>query len=237
MKISINKALKSLIGRDLHKINIDSNHQNVLSNFKQKIQTIQALNNNSEATIDTKLAGLKEKVKTDKTNAKNQIDKLAEEILSKITAYENESKSSLTSYTKLIADMNAKFSDYEKCLRSLNNTDEDRKTKSGEIQDSIKVLDTEIYNYKNIFNENRSIEYEPMKANVRNFFGKLKVFNPGEIQQKEPLLCSLKPAEDEIQFIDDHEFNDVVIKIEPKSHAAQPIKAMSPPSSNYIFLC
>ena len=234
MKISVNKALKSLIDRELHKINIDSNHQNVLNDFKQKIQTIQALNNNSEAKIDSKFKIIKENVYQDKSNAKKEIDKLAEEILNKIATHENESKSSLTSYTKLIADMSAKFSEYEKCLKSLNSTDEERKTKSGEIQDTIKFLETEIKSYKNVFSENSSIDYEPMKASISDFFGKLKTVNPVEIQQIQPNTNrSQQPVEEEILFINENEFNGVEIKLEPR-HVTQ-LNLPFPFSSNYIL--
>ena len=80
-------------------------------------------------------------------------------------------------YEKLIGNVNTKLNEYEKCLKSLRSTDEDRTRTSREIKEAIEILDGEIKDYENELFNNKSFQYEPM-ANVsvlEDDFGKFIV--------------------------------------------------------------
>lgn len=201
MKFCINKALKSLIDRELHKISIDSDYQTVFNSFKHKIQSIQSANSDSERSICEKYAELRKQVSLDKESAKTQIDALTEGIMNSLAEHENESKTSLANSTQLIASMNAKLIEYEKFLKSLGTTDFERKARSSEIQDAINIFEAEINLNKAVSLPEKSIIYDPMKQSVSDIFGKLIAIN--------------QTKHDEIQHINEFEFNGVEVKAEP----------------------
>jgi hypothetical protein len=201
MKFCINKALKSLIDRELHKISIDSDYQTVFNSFKLKIQSIQSANSDSERSICEKYAELRKQVSLDKESAKTQIDTLTQGIMSSLAEHENESKTSLTNSTQLIASMNSELIEYEKFLKSLSTTDFERKARSTVIQDAINIFEAEINQNKAVSLAEKSIIYEPMKQSVCDIFGKLIAIDQAK--------------HDEIQHINEFEFNGVEVKAEP----------------------
>jgi chaperonin cofactor prefoldin len=93
---------------------------------------------------------LKRQVQLDKEEATNEINKLAETILTRLNSLEKDfvkdckSQDILDYYSKLIQRMKGELSDFEKCLKSLKNVDEDRKKKSNQIEKVISNLDKEI---------------------------------------------------------------------------------------------
>jgi DNA repair exonuclease SbcCD ATPase subunit len=182
-KFHINKAMKSLIERELHKIKIDPEHQNVLKSFKEKIKTIESMNSDPENFIYEEFAELKRLVDLDRENAIKEINELADDLINKLKSYENQFKESIKSDSNLVDSkslvekMKKELDEYEKCLKSLVNTENDRKMKSEEVQKSNQLLTREIENFKYKLFENKSIAYEPMTGELKKNFGKLTIKN------------------------------------------------------------
>ena len=183
-KLSINETLKIIIDEiELHKLKINPKYESQFKKFKEKIQIVERMHNDPENIIYDKLSELRRLVDLDRENAKLEIDKLADALIKKLVSYEIEFKSECKSkknmdyYTKLIKSMNSKLNEYEKCLKSLRNSDKDKNEKSEEIKEEIRVLDCEISDYENKLFNYKSITYEPVKNGQKfeNNFGKLVV--------------------------------------------------------------
>ena len=126
---------------------------------------------------------MKRQVQLDKEEATNEINKLAETILTRLNSLEKDfvkdckSQDILDYYSKLIQRMKGELSDFEKCLKSLKNVDEDRKKKSNQIENIISNLGKETVEYENKLFKHKSIIYVPMKPEIKNLFGSLNVRN------------------------------------------------------------
>ena len=173
----INKSLKNLLEREIHKFKIDPESENLIIKFKQTIQNIESINNDPENLIHEKISELKRQVDLDR----EKINVLADSVIKKLDSYENELKkdcktsSNLDYYGQLVDKMKTQLNEYEKYFKSLNNTAEDTKKKNKEIHDSIANLENGIKEYEKKLFKNKCINYEPMKDNVDNFFGKISV--------------------------------------------------------------
>ena len=71
--------------------------------------------------------------------------------------------------------MKKELNEYEKHLKSLSYTDEDRKKKRNEVADAIGILEMETNEFKNKLFKHKSIVYEPMQPDTGRFFGTLIV--------------------------------------------------------------
>ena len=209
MKCPINKALQRLLERETNKINIDS-YRAVLDALKDKIQITQSLKSNAEKIISKKYTELKDKVNYDQNEAKTQIDAVAQDLTNKIEAFENESNASLEKSTELFDKMRSMLADFEKFIKSLRHTEDEKRAKSQQIQDSMSKFEAEFQENTTICLSVESIIYEPMKASdISDIFGKLTKTNPAENQEIQP---------DEIQLIHESEFNAAEIKLEPETY-------------------
>ena len=141
-----------------------------LSSFKQRVQDIEAFNKNSERTIHEKYIELKRKLNLDRENFKLEIDRLADEMMTKLDSYENNAMFASECYNELIKDTKCRLNEYEKFLVSLASTDEDRKSKRVEMEKEIVSLDTKIRD-----NSDKSITYESIDDEIKKLFGKLVV--------------------------------------------------------------
>ena len=178
-----NKTLKNLIERELQNLKIDPNYEYVFTNFKEKVKNIENIHNDPEHKIKEKIGELKRQVQLDKEEAISEINKLAETILTRLNSLEADfikdckSKDILDYYSQLIKRMITELNDFEKCLKSLKNVDEDRKKKSNEIENLSSNLDKETDEYENKLFKYKSISYVPMKPEIKNLFGSLNVRN------------------------------------------------------------
>ena len=176
----INQTLQVLIDEaELHKIKIDQDYLSTLDNFKEKIANLELLHKDPLNIIYEKISELKMYVDFDRENAKAEIDRLADDMMTKLNSWaseleaESKSKQFLDYYDKLVANAKNNLNEYEKCLKSMSFTDEDRKNKKNSITHAIKILEMEINDYKFKLFKHKSIMYEPMKADVSSIFGKL----------------------------------------------------------------
>ena len=186
-KFHINKAMKSLIERELHKIKINPEYENVLKSFKEKINTIESMNSDPENYIYEEFAELKRKVHLDRetkikeiNDSIKEINDSTDDLLNQLESYEKKfrEKSKLdNSCNTLIKNMKRELDDYEKCLKSLVNTDKNRKAKTEQVQRLAMDLDKEIELFKCKLLESKSFTYEPMKVEIRNILGKLMIKN------------------------------------------------------------
>ena len=176
-KFQINKSLKSLLEREIHKLKIDPESEKLMSKFKESIQNIVSINNDPENLIHEKISELKRQVDLDR----EKINLLADSLIKKLDSYENEFKndcktsSNLEFYGQLVDKMKTQLNEYEKYFKSLNNTAEDIKNKNKEVEDAISNFGEEIKKYENKLFKNKRINYEPMKGDFVNVFGKLTV--------------------------------------------------------------
>ena len=182
-KFHINKAMKSLIERELHKIKINPEHENLLKSFKEKIKMFEAMQSDPETFIFEESAELRRLVDLDRENAIKEINELADDLINKLKSYENQLKENTKSDSNLVDSkstlekMKKELDEYEKCLKSVFNTENDRKIKSEEVQKAIQLLNREIENYKYKLFENKSYVYEPMTDEFKKYFGKLTIKN------------------------------------------------------------
>ena len=179
--IQINKVLKNLMEREIHKFKIDPKYEAIIKNLSHKIKQIEILHSDPELFIYNNFNELKRLVDLDRENAKVEIDKIADEIIQKLDSNEKELKSECKStgdfeyYGKLIANLKADLTDHEKFFKSLIITDHERENKSEEIEQTIIVLESEIKEYENKLMKNKTIEYDPMQTKISTIFGKLIV--------------------------------------------------------------
>ena len=176
-KFQINKSLKNLIEREIHKLKIDPESEKFIAKLKEKIHNIESINNDPENLIHEKISELKRQVDLDR----EKINVFADSLIKKLDSYEIEfkkeckSSTNLEYYGQLVEKMKIQLNEYEKYFKSLNNTPEDTKKKNKEIEDAITNLDKEIKEYENKLLKNKSITYDPMKSDHVNVFGKLIV--------------------------------------------------------------
>ena len=181
-KFQINETLQVLIDEaELHKIKIDPEYLKTLNDFREKIATIENVHKDPFNVVYEKISELKMKVDLDREKAKAEIDKLADDMMKKLNSWETEfkaqskSKEILSYYDNVIANMKTNLNEYEKCLKSMSFTDEERKKSKHAVSDAIKILDAETESFKNKLFKHKSLTYEPIKAEVGSLFGKLIV--------------------------------------------------------------
>ena len=184
----INQLVQVLIDKtELHKLKIDPAYIKTLNDFKEKLARIENIHKDPLNLIYEKISELKMKVDLDREKAKAEIDRLADDMMTKLNSWESEFKAGSKSnefldyYNNLIATMKNNLNEYEKCLESLSFTDEDRKTKRIAITDVITTLEMETESFKNKLFKLKSLTYEPMKAEFGSLFGKLNVTVSGLI--------------------------------------------------------
>ena len=180
-KFPINTSLKNLVERELHKIAFDPKCEKTYKNFKNKIENIESIHKDPENIIFNRFSELKNQIDLDRDCAIDEINQLAGDLIKRLDSCQNElknecqSKNNLDYYSRLIGNMRSELNEYEKCLKSLKNTDEVREKKSNEIEQLANVLDIEIKEYEKTLFKNKIISYEPMKIGVKNIFGKLNI--------------------------------------------------------------
>ena len=181
-KFQINQTLHVLIDEvELHKLKIDPSYLKKLKQFKEKIATIESIHKDPLNVIYEKISELKMDVDLDREKAKAEIDTLADEMITKLNYLEDEfkaessSKEILSYYGNLIGFMKKELNEYEKHLKSLSYTDEDRKKKRNEVAEAIGILEKETNEFKNKLFKHKSLTYEPMQLNIGSLFGTLIV--------------------------------------------------------------
>ena len=178
-----NKTLKNLIERELQSLKINPYYECIFSSFKSKVAKIESIHNDPEHTIKKTFDDLKRQVQLDKEEAINEIGQLAGTIFSRLDSLEADfvkdckSQDILDYYSKLIQRMNSELNDFENCLKSLKNADEDRRKKSNQIEKVISNLDKEIEEYENKLFKYKLISYVSMKPEMKKLFGSLNVRN------------------------------------------------------------
>ena len=179
-KFQINQTLQVLIDEaELHKFKLEPSFLKALNEFKEKIVDIESIHKDPFNVIHEKISELKMKVDLDREMAKVEIDRRADNMIDKLNCWEakfkenSNSKEFLDYYDNVITNAKNNLNDYEKCLKSMSFTDEERKNKRNFTSLFIHELDLETKTYKTKLFKNRSLEYQPMKTG--DIFGKLIV--------------------------------------------------------------
>lgn len=181
---NINEILQALIeDNELPKFKINSEHESIFKNFKEKIDSLKAMHKDPENTIYNKFSELRRLVDLDRENAKQEIDRLADKIINELNAFESQfkleckSKSNLDYYESVIENMSTKLNEYEKCLNTVGCSDEHRNEFSKEISKTIDVLENELNAYENKLFKYQTIEYKPIEnvIDLEDIFGELLV--------------------------------------------------------------
>ena len=181
-KFQINQTLQVLIDEaELHKLKIDPGYLNTLNEFKEKLANIESIQKDPFNVIYEKISELKMDVDLDREKAKAEIDTIADDMIAKLNYLEAEfkaessSKEILSYYDHLIGFMKKELNEYEKHLKSLSYTDEERKKKRNEVTDAIAILEMETNEFKNKLFKNKSLAYDPMQPDIWRSYGTLIV--------------------------------------------------------------
>ena len=181
-KFQINQTLQVLIDEaELHKLKLDPGYLKTLNEFKEKLANIESIHKDPLNVIYDKISELKMDVDLDREKAKAEIDTLADDMIAKLNYLEAEfkaessSKEILSYYDNLIGFMKKELNEYEKHLKSLSYTDEERKKKRNDVTDAIAILGMETNEFKNKLFKNKSLAYEPMQPAIWSLYGTLIV--------------------------------------------------------------
>ena len=180
-KFNINRIIETMIEKELHKFEIDSEHKLILSSFKKEIANLEALIRDPENVIYEKIGELKLKVDLEREEKKNEIDKLADGLIQQLETLENNFKAGcktnidLERYNGLVVLSKKQLGEYEKCLDSFSSKKEERDEKSRKVEKLVNKLRLEIAEAGNNFFANCSITYKPSGIASRDLFGQLLV--------------------------------------------------------------
>ena len=162
-------------------------NENVLKSFKEKIKIFEAMQSDPETFIFEEFAELRRLVDLDRENAIKEINELADDLINKLESYQKQLKvnsqlnSNLVGGNSMIEKMKTELVEYEQCLKSLVSSDNDRTSRSKQIKILDQILEREILSFKYKLLGNKSIKYEPIRIEIKNFCGKL-LFNSDLVQ-------------------------------------------------------
>ena len=178
-KLNVNKFMQKMLESDLHKLQTDSKYKQVLEDLKKEFQNLEAIVKDPENVIYEEIGELKRQVDLDREKSKIEIDKLADDLIQQLESYETRLKAEYKAHIKYYSDLlelsKKQLVDYEKCLNMFSVSNEEKDIKSKENENFIIRLKPKIKELKDKLFSNLSIKYEPMKNNMKEFFGKLLI--------------------------------------------------------------
>jgi hypothetical protein len=172
-KFLVVKVLKSLIDQEKEKKRTNPEYQ--LNTFKERLGEIEKMHKNAEEAMSEKYFEIRDGINLDRDNFKQEIDKLADDLIKRMDLCEKESKSDSEYLSGLINEMKFQLSKYERFLIALEKTDEDRRAKSQEIGEAIVNLDDAIKEFSSKSINNRSLSCELMNDEIKILYGRLIV--------------------------------------------------------------
>ena len=180
-RFNINRIIETMVEKELHKFEIDSEHKLILSSFKKEITKLEALIRDPENVIYEKIGELKLKVDLEREEMKIEIDKLADGLIQQLETFENNFKAGcrtnidLEHYNGLVKLSRKQLGEYEKCLELFSSKKEERDEKSRQAEKLVNKLRLEIKEAETKLFANRSITYKPSGIASRDLFGKLLI--------------------------------------------------------------
>ena len=178
----INRALKCLIEkRELHHLKLNPKFETTLTILKEKIKSMEQVENDPHNLIYESISELKRQVDLDREELKEKIDKQAAEIIQTLESFEIEFKNNTKTKVKEVFDddfkrsLNNQLQEYEKTLNSIAKTREEREIKRLEVEETLKCLQLKLYQLESGLFSNKIINYQPFSKNADDVFGKLDV--------------------------------------------------------------
>ena len=142
----INNDLKNLANKQLSEQNLDKANEDMLKNFRDKIEILQGMHNGQGST-DNRFSEMRNQIEIDKNELKNQIDILVKDIMESLDSYEKGYKKY---YSDLVIKGLSDLNKYERALKS-SKSEGFKKQKCEEVKNNTDDLTKEIYNYFCLF--------------------------------------------------------------------------------------
>jgi hypothetical protein len=170
-----------LITKGLQEFELNPKYEKILNNLKAEILNMETILKDPENYIYEEMAELKRQVDLDRERLKFQIDLLANDLIGKLEAYETmfkveyNSNETLKLYNDLVESSRKQLAEYEQSLSLFSAKKELRAKMSSQSQNKIKTLQTKTNELKDDLFSRVSLKYTPMKANIQDLFGQLKI--------------------------------------------------------------
>lgn len=176
---SVNKLIEGLVGNELHKLEVNSEHKSVLNRLQTEIAGLENILNDPENVIYEEISELKRQVDLDRERMKLEIDVLADELIEQLEAHEARFKAAiktldLSHFKDLVDSSKKQLAEYEKCLNLFSANKEERARQTKESEEVISQLELKIKKIKEKL-LNSSITYKPKKYRREDLFGKIEV--------------------------------------------------------------
>jgi hypothetical protein len=175
----VSKILQELLEKEVHKFQTNPKYERILSNLKMEILNLDVILKDPEHFIYEQISEFKRQVDLDKENLKSQIDRLADDLIGRLEAYEKQfraeykSNVDLEQYRCLVEASKNQLVEYEKCLNLFSTRTEDMAKQSATVEHVLNTLKPKIKELKEKLLGNLSIKYRPVIKN--ELFGKLVV--------------------------------------------------------------
>ena len=179
-EVKVNSCINSFLELGNGHLVIASNESIiVLEDLKKEYQNLEAIVKDPDNFIYEEIGELKRQVDLDREKSKIEIDKLADDLIQQLESYEKkfkaEYKAQIKYYSDLLELSKKQLVDYEKCLNMSSVSNEEKNIKNKESENIIIRLKTKIKELNDKLFSYLSIKYEPMKNNIKDFFGKLLI--------------------------------------------------------------
>ena len=174
-----NKLIQSLIENQLFKLELDSKYKLALNKFKAEIVNLETLLNDPYYYIYEEVHELKRLVDLDREKFKSEVDKLADDFIRQLEAYEVKFKSEyktnvdLEHYTALVESSRKQLAEFEQFLSLFSAKREEKDEKIDQSEKEINSLKYKIKEVKNKLFSGLAIKYKPMANDIQDLFGRL----------------------------------------------------------------
>ena len=173
------KLIQNLIDMELHKFKMDPKYKTALHNLNKEIERLEVILKDPENIIYEEIRELKRQVDLDRESLKMEIDILADGLIQQLESYEIQFRAEykdnvdLVMLNDLLESSRNKLKDFENCLNLFSVENNERFEKTGVIEKTINILQTEFEDIKYELMSNLIINYLPFEKNLDTLLGKL----------------------------------------------------------------
>ena len=180
--LNVNKLIQKLVENNLHEFKIYPKYKELIKTFKNEIEALEKMVNESENLVNEKFSQIKNQVNLERTNAKTRIDRLANDIIEKLVNFEKEIKLNrkmkldLDDYNEMLNESKKKLNENEKFINFFSTDNSEREEKSAEIKEIIHKLEYKRYKLKKELFGDKKFKFKETNFNgIEDNFGKLIV--------------------------------------------------------------
>ena len=175
------KLIQNLIDMELHKFKLDPKYKTALHNLNKEIERLEVILKDPEMIIFEEISELKRQVDLDRESIKMEIDTQADELIQQLESYEKmfiAKYPDIVDFVKLndlVESSRKKLTDFDNCLNLFSVENNERFEKTGVIEKTINILQTEFEHIKYELMSNLIINYLPVDKDWDRLLGKLIV--------------------------------------------------------------